>query len=215
MMEKIDYKKQQKALYGPKTEPILIEVPEMCFIAVDGRGNPNEPEGDYQSAVALLYALAYTIKMAPKSGMVIEGYSNYVMPPLEGLWWLDKGREPDFGDKSQYCWTSLVRQPDFVTEALFEQVTTLVKKKKPLLDIDRARLLTFTEGLCVQCMHIGRFDDEPATLEKMKLYMTDNGLVCDLSDTRKHHELYFSDPRKGDISKMKTILRYPVRLMDR
>ena len=213
-MEKIDYKKQQKELYCPKIEPVLITVPEMCFIAVDGRGSPNDPDGDYQVAVETIYALAYTIKMAPKSGIAIDAYSEYVMPPLEGLWWLDDGAKPDFRDKSRYCWTSMVRQPDFVTQALFELAKTLVKKKKPLLDTGKASRITFTEGLCVQCMHIGPFDDEPATLEKMKRFIAERGLACDLSDIRKHHEIYFSDPRKSDISKMKTILRYPVRRKD-
>ncbi len=209
-MEKIDYKKQFKELYDPKTTPMLIDVPEMTFIAVDGRGNPNDKDGEYQAAVEAIYALAYTIKMAPKSNIDIEGYRDYVMPPLEGLWWLSDFT--DFsGDKSKYCWTSMVRQPDFVTKEVFELAKALVKKKKPGLDTSKARLLAFTEGLCVQCMHIGPFDDEPATLAKMKGYMEQNGLACDLSDTRKHHEIYSSDPRKADITKMRTILRYPVR----
>jgi len=210
-VEKIDYKKQYKELYNPKTTPMLIDVPEMTFIAVDGRGNPNDPDGEYQTAVGLIYALSWTIKMAPKSNIDIEGYIDYVMPPLEGLWWLSDYKDPDFGDKSKYCWTSMVRQPDFVTQEVFELAKALVKKKKPEVDVEKAILLTFTEGLCVQCMHIGPYDAEPATLEKMKGYMADNGLACELSDTRKHHEIYFGDPRKQDEMKMKTILRYPVR----
>lgn len=210
-MEKIDYKKQFKELYNPKTIPMLIDVPEMTFIAVDGRGNPNDSGGEYQAAVGLIYALSWTIKMAPKSNIDIEGYRDYVMPPLEGLWWFSDYNGTDFRDKSKYCWTSMVRQPDFVTEEVFEMTKALVRKKKPELDVDKARLLTFAEGLCVQCMHIGPFDLEPATVDKMKRYMDETGLTCDLSDTRKHHEIYFGDPRKQDEMKMKTILRYPVR----
>lgn len=213
-MEKIDYKKQQKDLYKLKTEPVLTDVPEMRFIAVDGQGDPNDPNGDYQAAVGILYTLAYTIKMAPKSGLEVDAYRAYVMPPLEGLWWFGDGTAPDFKNKAGYCWTALLRQPDFVTEELLELAGALAKKKKPLLDTGKAGLISWTEGLCVQCTHIGPFDSEPATLEKMTRFMAENGLVSDLSDTRKHHEIYFSDPRKGDISKMKTILRHPVRRED-
>lgn len=209
-MEKIDYKKQFKELYNPKTTPMLIDVPQMTFIAVDGRGNPNDKDGEYHSAVEAIYALSYTIKMAPKSSVNIEGYRDYVMPQLEGLWWFSNCTASS-EDKSKYCWTSMVRQPDFVTEEVFELAKALVKKKKPDLDTTKTRLLTFAEGLCVQCLHIGPFDDEPLTLAKMKEYMETSGLVSDLSEVRKHHEIYSSDPRKVDAAKMKTILRYPVR----
>lgn len=209
-MEKIDYKRQFKEFYDPKTTPTLIDVPEMTFIAVDGKGDPNDKDGEYQAAVEIIYALSYTIKMAPKSNIDIEGYNEYVMPPLEGLWWFaDYSSTAE--DKSKYCWTSMVRQPDFVTQEVFELAKALVKKKKPGLDTTKARFHTFTEGLCVQCMHIGPFADEPVTLAKMKDYTANNSFVFDLSGTRKHHEIYSSDPRKADAAKMKTILRYPVR----
>ena len=210
-MEKLDYKKQFKELYQPKTVPSVIDVPEMKFIAVNGRGNPNETDGEYQSAVEILYALSYAIKMAPKSNIVIEGYFEYVVPPLEGLWWLADSKDFDYSSKSKFCWTSQIRQPEFVTDEVFALAKESVAKKKPHLDTSRARLVTMDEGLCVQCMHLGSFDDEPATLAKIKAYMLEMRLACDLSDTRRHHEIYFSDPRKKDVSKMKTILRYPVK----
>ncbi len=209
-MGKMDYKKAFKDLYNPKAEPSVIDVPEMTFIQIDGRGNPNESDGEYQKAVELLYALSYTIKMMPKSGKILPYYFEYVVPPLEGLWWLADSHEFDYSSKSKFCWTSMIRQPEFVTEEVFATACELVEKKKKL-DSSTARLTRFTEGLCVQCMHIGPFDDEPTTLKKMSGFMVNNGLACDLSDTRRHHEIYLSDPRKIDITKMKTILRHPVR----
>ena len=206
-----DYKKQYKELYNPKTIPSVIDVPEMLFIQIDGRGNPNEADGEYQAAVEALYALSYTIKMMPKSGETPKDYFEYVVPPLEGLWWLDDDTDVDFTDKSKYCWTSMIRQPEFVSQAIYEKACEMVAKKKPHIDLSKVRLANLKEGLCVQCMHIGAFDDEPATIEMMKKYMAENEYIRDLSDTRRHHEIYLSDPRKIDIAKMKTILRYPVR----
>lgn len=210
-MDKLDYKKAFKDLYAPKTAPCVIEVPQMIFIEVDGRGNPNEPGGEYQKAVELLYALTYTIKMAPKNGAAPKNYFEYVVPPLEGLWWMDDKTDTDFTQKSKYCWTSMIRQPEFVTNEVFNDAVETVRKKKPNLDCSKARYENFCEGLCVQCMHIGNYDDEPATIAKMKEYMAQNSLICDLSETRKHHEIYLGDPRKIEVSKRKTILRYPVR----
>lgn len=210
-MSKLDYKTAYKELYAPKTTPALIDVPQMTFIQVDGRGDPNDPDGEYQQAVEVLYALTWTIKMSPKGGGAPEGYFEYVVPPLEGLWWMDDSQHADFQDKSKYCWTSMIRQPEFVTQDVFQRAVDEVRRKKPQIDTDKARLEVFTEGLCVQCMHIGPFADEPATIEKMEAYMVDNGLFSDLSDTRQHHEIYMGDPRKTDPAKMKTILRYSVR----
>lgn len=209
-MDKLDYKKEFKELYCPKTLPSVIEVPEMKFIQVDGRGNPNEEGGDYQQALELLYALSYTIKMAPKSGNTPKDYFEYVVPPLEGLWWFADNSELDLRDKSKYCWTSMIRQPEFVTEEVFKAAVEAVAKKKGL-DVSKARLVVFKEGLCIQCMHLGLYDDEPATFAKMKEFMAQNGLVHEPSQIGKHHEIYLSDPRKGEPSKMKTILRYPVK----
>ena len=207
-----DYKKEFKDLYMPKTVPSIIDVPEMIFIQVDGKGNPNDADGEYQSAVETLYALSWTIKMMPKSGEIPKDYFEYVVPPLEGLWWwLDDRTEFDRTKKSEFHWTSMIRQPDFVNDEVFEKACEIVAKKKPNINLSKARLVKFTEGLCVQCMHIGAFDDEPSTIEAMKIYMAENDYQCDLSDTRRHHEIYISDPRKIDVSKMKTIIRYPVR----
>ena len=209
-MSKMDYKTAYKELYAPKTTPSVIDVAPMTFIMVDGRGNPNDEEGEFQRAVELLYALTYTVKMSHKSGNAPEGYFEYVVPPLEGLWWMDDPEHADFQDKDKYCWTAMIRQPEFVTPVVFDWAAQEVRRKKKL-DTGKARLEYLTEGLCVQCMHIGPFSEEPATLEKMEAYMAQNGLIRDLSDMRKHHEIYLGDPRKSEPSKMRTILRYPVR----
>ncbi len=210
-MKKIDYKVQEKELYNPQTKPAVIDVPQMTFIFIDGKGNPNDQDGEYQKAIEALYSLAYTIKMSAKSGIVIDDYFDYVVPPLEGLWWIDDNKEYNPGDKSQFCWTAMIRQPEFVTEKVFQQAEATISKKKPGLDISKLRLTLFTEGLCVQCMHIGSFDDEPATITRINQYIKDNNLINDLSDIRRHHEIYLSNPQKVDIAKMKTIIRLPVK----
>ncbi len=206
-----DYKKQDKELYQPGTEPSVVDVPEMTFIRVDGQGDPNDPEGEYATAVELLYALSYAIKMMPRSGEIPEGYFDYVMPPLDGYWWVDDDTERAFTDKSKYKWTSMLRQPEFVTPELFEKARAIVAKKKPGLDLSKARLVRFREGLCVQCMHVGPFSTEKETIARMMAFTAANGLLEDFSDIRRHHEIYLSDPRKGDPARMKTILRHPVR----
>lgn len=210
-MDKLDYKKAFKELYAPSTSPAFIDVPEMKFIQVSGKGDPNDSEGEYSRALELLYALAYAIKMAPKSGAAPKDYFEYVVPPLEGLWWFENGADIDFADKSNFYWTSMIRQPEFVTQQVFGDAIKTINKKKPQLKTSKARLVSFTEGLCVQCMHIGSYDDEPATLLKMKQYTKENKFMFDLSDTRRHHEIYLGDPRKVEVSKRKTILRYPVK----
>ena len=209
-MSKLDYKTAYKELYAPKTMPSVIDVAQMTFMMVDGHGDPNEAEGEFQRAVELLYTLAYTVKMSPKSGSAPEGYFEYVVPPLEGYWWMEDPSNADFTEKGKFCWTAMIRQPEFVTPAVFGWAAQEVRRKKQL-DVSKARLEPLTEGLCVQCMHIGPYSEEPATIERMEAYMAQNGLICDLSDTRKHHEIYLGDPRKTEPSKMKTILRYPVR----
>lgn len=211
-METLDFKTRDKALYFPPEKPVLIDVPEMLFLQVDGKGDPNEEGGEYKRALELLYALSYAIKMMPKTGFVPQGYFSYVVPPLEGLWWLDTMENADFRDKSRFCFTSMLRQPEFVTEEVFLRAVEAVAKKKPGLCVEKARLTRFYEGLSVQCMHLGSYDDEPATVKKMKAFMAENNLLCDLSDTRKHHEIYLGDPRKMPVEKRKTVLRYPVRL---
>jgi len=215
-MVKTDYKKSSKELYCPKNEPSKIVVPAMSFIMADGAGNPNDENGEYQKVVELLYALSYTIKMSAKSGNAPKAYFDYVVPPLEGLWWLSSDDGFDFTQKERFCWTSMIRQPEFVTAEVFAWACAEVKRKKPHLPVDKARLEAFDEGLCVQCMHIGKFDDEPKTLKKMESYIIQNKLINDISSmqngaVRRHHEIYLSDPRKTAADKMKTVLRIPVR----
>jgi len=200
----VDFKKTQKEFYQPKTTPSVVDVPEMTFIAVDGSGNPNTSK-DYAAALELLYGLSYTIKMGNKP--VLE----YVVPPLEGLWWLNDGSEFWQKNKDKYCWTSMIRQPEFVTAEVFEAAKTALAKKKPELDLSKARLIRFAEGLCAQAMHIGPYDDEPRTNATINQFIADNGYLSDIGDTRRHHEIYLGDPRKTAPDKLKTILRHPVR----
>ncbi len=195
----------------PKSTPQLIEIPEMNFITVEGKGNPNEENGEYQTAVGLLYALSWTIKMSKMGLNIPDGYFEYVVPPLEGMWWLADGNAGiDYTHKEKYCWISMLRQPEFVTEDVFNWACGEVEIKKKL-DTSKASLKLIQEGLCVQCMHNGPFDDEPATLAKMEQFISENGLISDISNQRHHHEIYLQDPRKIDASKMKTVLRIPVR----
>jgi len=205
-----DFKKEYKDLYLPKTKPGVIDVPEMVFIMVDGKGNPNT-SAEYHSAVEALYGLSWTIKMSKMSGTQPEGYFDFIVPPLEGLWWLSDGSDMWVNEKDRYCWTSMIRQPDFVDDAVFESAKAELGRKKPRIDVSRARLMKFTEGLCVQALHIGSYDDEPRTNAAIGQFMTDNGYISDISGTRHHHEIYLSDPRKTAPEKVKTVLRHPVR----
>lgn len=211
-MDKLDYKKEYKELYQPKTKPSIIEVPEMLFIAVDGEGNPNTcPE--YKAAIEVLYGLSYAIKMSKMNGTQPAGYFEYVVPPLEGLWQVD-GVDFDgmnVTDKDKFKWISMIRQPEFVTEEVFEQAKLVLKKKKPALDLSKARLMKMTEGLCVQIMHKGSYDDEPASIEQMKRFLDENGYIEDFSEGRFHHEIYLSDPRKCSTDKLKTVIRHPIK----
>lgn len=210
-MAAFDFKKEYKDLYMPSPSPARILVPPMSFIMVRGVGDPNEKEGAYEKAVELLYALCYTIKMNKKGNTVPEGYFEYVVPPLEGLWWMADGfKGVDTTRKEDFAWVSMIRQPDFVTRELFDWACGEVSRKKGF-DPSPARLERLDEGLCVQCMHIGPFNAEPATVAKMEEYIGKNGLVNDIGETRRHHEIYLSDPRKVDPAGMKTVLRIPVR----
>ena len=211
-MDKLDYKKAYKELYQPKTKPSIIEVPEMIFIAIDGEGNPNTcPE--YKAAIEVLYGLSYAIKMSKMNGTQPAGYFEYVVPPLEGLWQVD-GVDFDgmnVTDKDKFKWISMIRQPEFVTEEVFEQAKLVLKKKKTALDLSKARLMKMTEGLCVQIMHKGSYDDEPASIEQMKRFLNENGYIEDFSEGRFHHEIYLSDPRKCSPDKLKTVIRHPIK----
>jgi hypothetical protein len=221
-MDKLDFKKTDKELYSPKTEPSILQVSAMNFIMVDGHGNPNDEDGEHSKAVELLYALTYTIKMGRKSeNAQSEDFTDYVVAPLEGLWWFNDLNEYDFiNQKDKYCWTSMIRQPDFITREIFEKAKDEVKKKKPQLDVTKARLETFEEGLCVQCMHIGPYDKEPATVAKIYAFVEShgmkNGISTQLPDgsIRRHHEIYLADPRKSNPATMKTVLRHPVMKID-
>ena len=212
-MKKIDYKKEYKDLYQPAQKPSIIEVPEMSFIAVEGRGNPNTSAA-YKEAMEILYGLSFTIKMSKMNGSQPEGYFEYVVPPLEGLWYTDETcfDGVNVTDKEKFRWTSMIRQPEFVTEEVFESEQATLAKKKPELDLGKARLMKMEEGLCVQIMHKGSYDDEPQSIEKMKQYIMENGYVEDLSDSRFHHEIYLSDPRRCKVENLKTVIRHPVKL---
>ena len=212
-MGKIDYKKEYKDLYMPKKKPSIIEVPEMIFIMVDGKGNPNTSES-YKKAMEILYGLSFTIKMSKMSGIQPEGYFDYVVPPLEGLWWVDDETfdGQNVTDKDKFCWTSMIRQPEFVTEEVFEWAKTSLLKKKPHIDFSSTRRVTFTEGLCCQVMHVGPYDAEPETIKMMEKYIEENGYIQDIHPERRHHEIYLGDPRRTKPENLKTVIRHPVRI---
>ncbi|MBQ3138292.1 MAG: GyrI-like domain-containing protein [Ruminococcus sp.] len=205
-----DYKKEYKEYYMPKNKPAIVNIPKMNYIAVRGKGNPNEEGGAYQQAISVLYAVAYTLKMSYKTDYKIEGFFEYVVPPLEGFWWQEGVVGVDYTDKSTFNWISVIRLPDFVTKQDFEwAVETASKKKK--LDCSAAEFLTIDEGLCVQIMHLGSYDDEPATVASMDGYLAENGYENDMTDERLHHEIYLSDPRKTAPENWKTVIRHPIK----
>lgn len=205
-----DFKKEYKEFYMPKNKPSIVEVPKMNYIAVRGTGNPNEENGDYQNTISLLYGIAYTIKMSYKGSHKIEGFFEYVVPPLEGFWWQEGINGVDYTHKENFKFISLIRLPDFVTKEDFEwAIEEATKKKKQ--DFSRVEFLTYDEGLCVQCMHLGSYDNEPTTVNLMHMFAEENGYKVDITDTRYHHEIYLSDPRKCDVSKLKTVIRHPIK----
>lgn len=214
-MEKLDYKKAYKDLYQPAAKPSLIEVPEMIFFAVDGEGDPNTCSA-YKEAMEILYGLSFTVKMSKMNGTQPEGYFEYVVPPLEGLWYLNSDDGVAFDglnvtDKNKFKWVSMIRQPEFVTERVFEDTREKLAKKKPQLDLGKARFIRNTEGLCVQIMHKGSYDSESESILKMKKFAEENGLPEDFSAERLHHEIYLSDPRKCAPERLRTVIRHPVR----
>lgn len=205
-----DYKKEYKEFYLPPKKPHLLEVPPMNYVAVRGRGNPNEAGGAYQEAIGILYAIAFTIKMSKLGSHKIEGYFDYVVPPLEGFWWQEGTDTIDYFRKEDFCFISVIRLPDFVTKEDFDwAVSEATQKKKK--DFSKAEFLTVGEGLCVQCMHIGPYDEEPATIRKMQAYAEEQGCVFDHTKKRLHHEIYLSDPRKAKPESLKTVIRIPVK----
>ena len=205
-----DFKKEFKEFYMPKNKPEIVTVPKANYIAVRGKGNPNEEGGEYQKAVGVLYAIAYTLKMSYKTDYKIEGFFEYVVPPLEGFWWQEGVDGIDYNSKSTFNWISVIRLPDFVTEKDFEWAAETAAKKKKI-DCSSAEFFTVEEGLCVQIMHNGPFDDEPATVALMDEYIRENGYENDMAGGRLHHEIYLSDARKTEPSKWKTVIRHPIR----
>ena len=205
-----DFKKEYKEFYMPKNKPEIVTVPKANYIAVRGKGNPNENDGAYQKTISILYAVAYTLKMSYKTEHKIEGFFEYVVPPLEGFWWQDNVDGIDYADKAAFNWISVIRLPEFITKKDFEwAVETASEKKK--LDCSSAEFLTVDEGLCVQIMHIGAFDDEPQTVALMDEYIAQNGYENDITESRLHHEIYLSDARKVAPEKWKTVIRHPIK----
>ena len=205
-----DFKKEYREFYMPKNKPEIVTVPKANYIAVRGKGNPNIEGGAYQQAISVLYAVAYTLKMSDKTGRKIEGFFEYVVPPLEGFWWQDGVDGVDYANKSAFNWISVIRLPDFVTRADFEWAVEAAAKKKKL-DCSPAEFMTMDEGLCVQILHTGPFEDEPATVALMDAYLEQNGYFHDFSESRLHHEIYMSDARKVPPEKWKTVIRHPIK----
>ncbi len=205
-----DYKKEYKEFYLPPSKPTIVTVPEMNFLAVRGKGNPNLPNGEYKKSLELLYAVAFTIKMSYKGSHKIDGYFEYVVPPLEGFWWQDGSDSIDYSDKDGFNFISLIRLPEFVTKAEFDWAVKEATAKKKF-DFSRVEFLTYDEGVCVQCMHIGSYDDEPETIALMHEYAKENGYASDINKTRYHHEIYLGDPRRCAADKLKTVIRHPIK----
>lgn len=205
-----DFKKEYKEFYLPKAKPELVTVPPMNYIAVRGKGDPNEEDGAYKQAIGLLYGIAYTIKMSKKGSHQIDGYFDFVVPPLEGFWQQSGANTIDYAHKENFEWISVIRLPDFVTKADFDWAVQEATAKKKL-DFSPVEFLTVDEGLCVQCMHIGPYDDEPATVAAMDAFVQANGYANDLTDVRRHHEIYLSDVRKTVPEKLKTVIRHPIK----
>ena len=205
-----DYKKEYKEFYMPKNKPGIVDVPTMNYIAVRGKGDPNAEDGEYKAAIGLLYGIAFTIKMSYKGNYKIDGYFDYVVPPLEGFWWQNGVDGVDYAHKENFEWISLIRLPGFVTQKDFEWAIAEATKKKKT-DFSKVEFLTYNEGLCVQCMHVGSYDDEPATVATMHEYAVENGYELDITDTRYHHEIYLSDARKVAPEKLKTVIRHPIK----
>ena len=205
-----DYKKEYKEFYMPKAKPEIVTVPGMNYLAMRGSGDPNVEGGEYKESIGLLYGIAFTIKMSKMGDHKIEGYFDYVVPPLEGFWWQEDTEGIDYSRKEDFRWISLIRLPDFVSEEDFRwAISEATAKKKQ--DFSKVEFLSVEEGLCVQCMHIGAYDDEPATVALMDRYLEENGYENDFSTERMHHEIYLSDARRVAPERRKTVIRHPVR----
>ncbi len=205
-----DYKKEYKEFYLPKNKPEIIEIPSMNFIAVRGQGDPNEPDGEYKASIGLLYGIAFTLKMSPKGDYKIDGYFDYKVPPLEGFWWMDGMEGIDYGRKETFRWISVIRLPDFIQRKDFEWAVMEATPKKKA-DYSKVEFFNYTEGLSVQCMHIGPYDDEPQTIRLMDEYARENGYHVDITEERFHHEIYLSDVRRCNPQNLKTVIRHPLK----
>ncbi|MDD3183930.1 MAG: GyrI-like domain-containing protein [Anaerostipes sp.] len=205
-----DFKKEYKEFYLPPKKPSIVTVPAMNYIAVRGKGNPNDENGEYKIGIGLLYGIAFTIKMSYKGNHKIDGYFQYVVPPLEGFWWQEGIAGIDYNHKEDFNFISVIRLPDFVTREEFQWAVEEASKKKKT-DFSKVEYLTYNEGECVQCMHIGPFDEEPKTIAAMHEYAQQQGYELDITDTRYHHEIYLSDPRRCDVGKLKTVVRHPIK----
>ena len=205
-----DFKKEYKEFYMPPKKPSIVTVPKMNYIAVRGQGDPNPEESEYKQAIGLLYGIAFTIKMSKMGSHKIDGYFDYVVPPLEGFWWQEGVIGVDYSRKDDFNWISVIRLPDFVTREDFEWAVEEATKKKKA-DFSKVEFFTYDEGLCVQCMHIGPYDDEPATVELMHNFMEEQGYELDITDERMHHEIYLSDARRVAPEKLKTVVRHPIK----
>lgn len=208
-----DYKKEYKEFYMPAKKSGIVNVPPMNYIAVRGKGDPNDENGEYKRSIALLYGIAFTIKMSCKGEHKIKGYFEYVVPPLEGFWWQDGAQDIDYAHKDDFNFISLIRLPDFVTQADFDWAVAEATRKKKA-DFSKVEFLSYNEGECVQCLHIGSYDDELATITAMHDYAKQNGYELDITDVRYHHEIYLSDPRKCDVNKLKTVVRHPIKKLE-
>ena len=205
-----DYKKEYKEFYMPPQTPSIVTVPKMNYISVQGKGNPNDEDGEYKKAIGLLYGIAFTIKMSRKGDHQIDGYFDYVVPPLEGFWWQEGVIGIDYSRKETFNWISVIRLPDFVTRKDFEWAIAEASRNKKE-DYSKISFLTYEEGLCVQCMHMGAFDDEPRTVSLMHEYISEKGYELDITEKRLHHEIYLSDARKTAPERMKTVIRHPIK----
>ena len=205
-----DFKKEYKEFYLPKKQPSIVTVPPMNYIAVRGQGDPNQEDGAYKQAIGLLYGIVFTIKMSKMGDHRIEGYFDYVVPPLEGFWWQDGVMGIDYAHKEKFKWISVIRLPDFVTKEDFDWAAAEASRKKKM-DFSGAEFFRCEEGMCVQCMHLGAYDDEPATVARMHRFMEEQGYALDITEQRMHHEIYLSDARKVAPEKLKTVIRHPIR----
>ena len=205
-----DFKKEYKEFYLPKNQPSIVTVPPMNYIAVRGEGDPNAENGAYKQAIGLLYGIVFTVKMSKMGDHRIEGYFDYVVPPLEGFWWQDGVMGIDYAHKEKFKWISVIRLPDFVTKEDFDWAAAEASRKKKM-DFSGAEFFRCEEGMCVQCMHLGAYDDEPATVARMHRFMEEQGYALDITEQRMHHEIYLSDARKVAPEKLKTVIRHPIR----